>query len=305
MKMLRSMMGLVIAFIVAGLIFTRAHAESCQGRIGTETNILGKTDYDPYSAIDLTDSHRISVRNSGTAPCSFALIFRSRAAAPELGGQVRYWLADGVHASLLTNVRAEAAPAARSHGPIPASEAAYIDYQLKIPRGQFAAPGPIADSVELELYALDDSGKLITPALQITTLSINYSVARVMSVNIKGTSATTTTLGFGQLSEGLQRSVDIQVRSNAAYQLDVTSDNLGVLALTPQARGQHWFVPYTVMLDRHPLRLKTGASLRELPPSRPERDANHSLEVTIGDATQKRAGRYEDIITIEITGAGL
>jgi len=39
------------------------------------------------------------------------------------------------------------------------------------------------------------------------------------------------------------------------------------------------------------------------PPTRPEADASHALNVTIGEVGQKRAGRYEDIITIEIKGA--
>jgi hypothetical protein len=123
-------------------------------------------------------------------------------------------------------------------------------------------------------------------------------------VNIKGAD-TTTTLSFGKLAEGQQRLVDIQVRSNSSYQLDVNSDNNGALALTPKVPGQIWSVPYAATLDGQPLRLTMGASLQNLPPTRPEQDASHRLKVTIGDTARKRAGRYEDVITIEIKGGGL
>lgn len=297
-----AILSLAVFCLAASLLNGHAAATPCQGQIGAETSIIGKTDYDPYSAVDLSDNYHISISNIGSEPCAFALIFRSHEAVPKLGNQVSYQLANAAHDALLTNAPAASAPTARSDGPVPPSQTAQIDYQLMIPRGQFAAPGQITDTVDLELYAVDESGGVISPPLQTTMLSIGYTVARAMSVNIKG-GGTTTTMSFGALAEGQQQSVIIDARSNATYQLDVSSDNGGALILTPGIAGQDWSIPYAAMLDQQPLSLSQGASLQNLQPTQPGYDASHSLMVTIGDANRKRAGRYEDVITIEIRGA--
>jgi hypothetical protein len=124
----------------------------------------------------------------------------------------------------------------------------------------------------------------------------------VLSVNLKG-GELATTLSFGALAKGQQRTVEIQARGNQSYRLDVSSDHRGVMTLTPRIQGQDWSVPYMAALAGQNLDLSRGASLRDLPPTRPESDASHPLVITIGEVGQKRAGRYEDVITIEILAA--
>jgi hypothetical protein len=195
------------------------------------------------------------------------------------------------------------APAARLRTPLAPAAATQIEYQLSIPRGQYASSGgSYRDTLDLELYALDDKGRLSAAPLQTTTLSISYAVASVLSVNIKGGDATTT-VNFGTLAKGQQRTVEIQARSNQGYRLDVSSDHRGVLALTPKVPGQDWTVPYAATLGGRPLNLSGGAILLDYPPTRPESDASHFLTLMIGDPGYKRAGSYEDVITIEIKGA--
>ena len=77
------------------------------------------------------------------------------------------------------------------------------------------------------------------------------------------------------------------------------------MVLTPKVPGQDWRVDYTASLGGEALNLGTGSSLRNQPPVPPEKDASHELTVTAGDVARKRAGRYEDIITVEIRGANL
>jgi hypothetical protein len=301
------MQALMIAWpiaVLAAAFGPPAHATSCRGQIGTETAVIGKTAYNPFSPANVADLYRIGITNTGAEPCSYALVFRSKTAQPKLGGKLVYSLANLGNPALLTNAPAAMAPAARLRAPLARSATAQIEYQLLIPRGQYAAPAtPLRDTLDLELYALDTSGRLSGPPLQTTTLSISYAVAQVLSVNIKGGDSATT-VNFGALAKGQRRTVAIQARSNLGYRLDVSSDNHGVLALTPKAPGQDWTVPYAATLGGRPLDLAGGASLLDFPPTRPERDASHSLTVSIGDVRQKRAGRYEDVITIEIR-AGL
>lgn len=281
-----------------------ARAASCQGQIGAGTSITGKTAYDPYSPTPVSDTFQITVRNIGDDACSYALIFREQKRRLRLGGVLAYGLADEGGRPFLTDMPPAAAPALCTRTPLPPSGTAEIAYQVQIPRGKFAAPGTYRDAVDVELYALDGGGGLVMPPLQTTALSITYTVAQVMSVNIKGGGAATT-LNFGALRKGQQMSVDIQARSNEPYQLYVTSDNGGALVLTPKVSGQDWRVGYTASLGGAALNLSRGSSLRNQPAVRPEQDASHELTVTAGDVAQKRAGRYEDVITVEIRGANL
>ena len=280
-----------------------ADAAACQGQIGAGTSITGKTAYDPFSPANAAGTYQIAITNSGAAACAYALIFRNKAAYTRLGSTLAYSLADGGSPSLMTSAPAAMAPAARSKGVIAPGGSGQIEYQLIIPRGQFAEPGTYQDNADLELYALDETGRLGASPLQTTALQISYTVQRVLSVNIKGADASMTTLRFGTLSKGEERTVEIQARSNLSYQLDVASGNRGSLMLTPTVPGQDWAVPYTAALGGRVLSLSGGTSLQNLPPTRPEADASFPLTVTIGKVAQKRAGRYEDVLTIEIKGA--
>lgn len=295
--------GLGIATLLAGLAGQgSADASECRGRIGSETSISGRTAYDPFSPMDVTDDYRITVGNTGAAACAFGLLFRSQAGQAMLGGTLAYDITGSGGSSLLTGATAAMAPLARLTAPLAPNASDAIPFQIVIPRGQFAAPGAYRDTALLELYALDTAGRPIGGALQTATLAIGYTVPRLLSVNIKG-GGTATTVAFGALSQGQQRTVVIESRSNQTYQLDAASDNRGVLALAPKIPGQNWSIPYTASFAGRPLNLAGTSGLRTLPPTRPESDASFPLTVTIGEVGQKRAGRYEDVITVEIKAA--
>ena len=293
-----------IALIGAALLMTCTHAfaDACRGRIGPETSITGRTPYDPFNPAGVADDYRISISNVGADTCSFGLLFRSRSARPTLGARLAYDVTDARDASLLTAAPAVGAPMARLRAPLAANAVDAIEFQIDIPRGQFAAPDVYRDSVELELYALTPNGQPVGSPLDTTTLAIGYTLPRVLSVNLKG-GETATTLAFGTLTTGEQRTVAIEARSNEAYQLHVSSDNRGALMLTPKVQGQTWSVPYTVSLAGQRMDLTNAAALRNLPATRPGSDAGFPLTVTIGEVGKKRAGRYEDVITVEILPA--
>jgi hypothetical protein len=303
--MMRYLPKLWLIAMVAGMLAALAsttQAAVCRGQIGAGTTITGKTAYNPFSPADVSDSFQIAISNTGGDPCLYGLVFRSKAAQPKLGDTLIYNLADAANPALLTNLPAEMAPSARLRAPLAPGASTQMEYRLSIPRGQEAAPtGPYRDTIELELYALDTSGRLSATPLQATTLSISYAVARVLSVNIKGADAMAT-IGFGTLAKGQHRTIEIQARSNQRYQLDMESDHHGVLVLTPKVPGQDWTVPYAATLGGQPLDLSGRASPLDYPPTGPASDASHVLTVSIGDVGQKRAGRYEDVITIEIKG---
>ena len=291
-----------LALLACMALAGQSWAAGCQGAVGPETAIVGRTGYDPFNPADIADSYRISIANTGAAACVYGVVFRARDAHQRLGGTLAYGLTDMNGLALIADAPGAGAPLARLRVSLEPSAYGQIAFQVAIPRGQFAAPGIYRDTLDLELHALDANGRIQGAPLQTTALAIAYTVPRVMSVNIRG-GELATTLSFGTLAKGQQRVVEIQARSNEGYQLDVTSDNHGALGLTPKPPGRDWSVPYMATLGGRPLHLAGGTSLRSLPPTRPESDAGYPLAVTIGEVGQKRAGRYEDVITIEIRAA--
>jgi hypothetical protein len=277
-------------------------AADCQGQIGAGTSVIGKTVYDPYSPIEVADFYDIGIVNTGAEPCSYALVFKSRAAQPKLGDMLVYRLADRQRATSL-GITSSIALTARLTKPVAPSETARAEYAVIVPRGQYAPPGSdYRDVLDVQLHGLDVQGSLSTLPLQTATLSISYAVSRVLSVNIKG-GGSATTLNMDTLVKGKQRTVEIQARSNQAYRFEVSSEHRGALALTPAVPGQSWTIPYLATLGGQRLDLAGQSRLADQPPTRPESDAGHVLAVTIGDTDKKRAGRYEDIITIDIKAA--
>lgn len=290
------------AVMAASAMVSSAVASGCEGHIGPGAAIAGHMPYDPFSANGIAEEHRVSIVNAGAAPCLFGLRFRSAGMRPSLGGVLAYDIAAG-GVSLLAGASGASRPIARLRGPLAPGETGALEIVLIIPRGQAAAPDVYRDMPEMELLALDEHGQPSGAAVWTAPLAIAYTVPPVMSVNLRG-GETMTTLGFGELETGQQRGVVIEARSNQTYRLDVMSEQRGVLALTPAIPGQTWSVPYAATFAGQPLHLAGGtAGLRAQPATHPEGDASFPLVVTIGDVGRKRAGRYQDVITVEIRAA--
>ena len=271
---------------------------ACMGKIGNGTNVTGQTPYDPFNPSDTTDELKLNIRNTGDVACGYALAFRTPGGSAKLGKILTYFFTGLNGRPLLIDAMAKVPAASQLAGPVPVDGAEDFSYRVVIPRGQFAAPGSYADTLTLELYALDNAGKIGRSPVDSTTLRLSYTVPQLLSVNIKG-AGTTTTVDFGELTMGEQKTVTIQARSNHSYDLNISSGNHGAMTLTPPVPGHYWSVGYEARLNNLLLDLHNETSVQKLPPTHSE-DASHKLEVTVGDVAKKRAGKYEDVITVQI-----
>jgi hypothetical protein len=290
---------LSILLLLMSAMSRSAVADDCRGRISTGAGLSGLTEYNPYSPVDVADSFRLSIANVGNDACYFGLLFRPRIAAPKLGNTLSFEVKSTTGTSLLTMAPAVFAPLARLGSRLSPSATAAIEFQIVVPRGQFAAPGSYDTTIDLELYAAGYGGWFYGQSLHTAPLTITYRVAEELSVSLRG-GALATTLAFGGLERGAQRSVNIDVRGNRQYQLRVTSQNSGRLLLTPPIPGKDWAVPYSLALGGQTVTLSSSAYLAIRPPTLPNSDASYTATVTIGDVAGKRAGRYQDVITVEV-----
>lgn len=290
----------------------QAGGAACSGVIASPTDVAGKTAYDPYSPVSVSDTYEVTVTNTGAQPCAFALSLQGQGDRPVLGGRpvLKSNSVDGrlAYAILAANGREIdfSQPAAK---PVPhlvsasvaPNTSARIPFVVAIERGQAAAPGAFSDTLDLALYACAN-GAVTGARLDAGALTIRYAVPQSMSVNLKGGDPRTT-LSFEPFTEGAQRQTLIEARSNMGYRFKVSSENNGAMALTPAVPGQSWTAPYRASFAGKELDLRQPAAVVGLPATHPRADATYALTVTIGDVSKKRAGKYRDTITIEIDAA--
>jgi spore coat protein U-like protein len=112
--------------------------------------------------------------------------------------------------------------------------------------------------------------------------------------------ATSYVMDFGNLDQGESQAVDLKVRSNAGYTVEITSTNGGSMKHLSQAQ----FVNYQLEVNGGnqsfpgpgaPLVLGTASGVT------PENGVNFNLNFEIGDPTNKAAGQYQDTITVTAT----
>jgi hypothetical protein len=126
---------------------------------------------------------------------------------------------------------------------------------------------------------------------------LSIAVQEHLSINIAG-AGVRTTIDFGELSEGEQRHVRIDTRSNRRFQFDVLSRNGGVMVMAPPYETSR--IPYAMVIDGKALKLPDtvgpfgGTGLA---------GSQFDIAFTIGDILNKRAGLYRDEVTIEIRPA--
>jgi hypothetical protein len=279
-----------------------SYAATCSGDIISSMSLPGKTPYDPYSAIPVTDNYDITVLNTGSGPCVFALSIGA-SAAPEnrLGNTLIYTLTNPSGRSILIDP-AGTPPRAQFFSPaVPPKSTYTFQFQLRLERGQFALPGSYSDVLNITLCSTEGA-QIKMPCINKRPMTLTYTVPQSLSINLKG-GAHSMTMSFEPFASGTQRSVLIEARGNLPHRLNITSAKQGVMALTPPVPGHDWSVSYTAALAGRPLDLHQVITISDLPATHPRSDAVYNLMVTTGSVSGKRAGRYEDTITVEIVGA--
>ena len=126
-------------------------------------------------------------------------------------------------------------------------------------------------------------------------VTVTVSVAQVTQLSFAG-AATTLTMDFGELSSNASQNINVMAQATVPFDITWTSQNNGVLK---NLGDSTWSVPYAATLNGTTVNnstvytdLTTGGT----------QGASVSLPVvvTVGNTTNKKAGTYQDIVTIKI-----
>jgi len=179
-----------------------------------------------------------------------------------------------------------------------------VEVNLVVPEGQMVAAGAYADTVIFTAYELVAGvpGRVLdTRAVQVAA---TVSAVAGFEVVIEGARKTLHSgmlgkLDFGEIAEGQRMGFELEVRGNLGYDIEVGSENGGVLAGQGHAKGAS--IPYQLYLDGRSLSLAQPARVQESPATDFGRALNtHRFEVEIGRLGNAVAGKYRDDVTLTV-----
>ena len=172
-----------------------------------------------------------------------------------------------------------------------------IELTINIPESQYADAGTYRLPIDIKL--LDSNTEEVLAEEQLV---IEVLVAKKIYTNIAGahtnqnSSSRFAVVNFGVLKTNDSQRVSIQVRGNSLAEVKIKSENQGRLV---HQKDADLFVNYSVNVDGvaseldKPLRLvrQTDKTLAGVA---------YPMDIIIGDAENKFAGKYRDIITVEV-----
>lgn len=257
--------------------------------------------YEPFAAA--TGSHPIdvSIRNFGSSACQLRLAVVDATPGNDrtlerTGVALRYELLTPGGA-ILPNVL-DPGSAAPSFV-IEAGQSYKVSLFLEAPAGQVKPSGGYEDRLTFRL--LDPAG---APLLEHGKF-VGLQVRARAEVNLAGTTGSfasgvmNQSLDLGELSDGAQSRTFIQVRANESVNVTMRSENLGELRNSQVADAPG--ILYGVMVDGETADLGSGEHILSRRPALTLDGSAYEMILTVPPPGPRFAGRYSDIITIDVT----
>jgi hypothetical protein len=261
--------------------------------------------YNPFQAGAATASISLTLKNADGKPCPAAIAFYKSGApkASSAGASLNYRIL-GASGEELTH--SLAAPPARLDG---SGNASFITVgphatvtataTLSVMEGQVVVAGAYADQLTMHIFKNATNSAYVADLDAPLNITIGVNAQATLAIAGGGR---TTTLNFGNLFEGAQRSVHLLAYSNQGFRLTVSSDNSGVMKpVDAAALAEGWLVPYKVaILKAEPFYLAQQHTIALPPPAAGRNGLAIPVDVHVGPTAGQRAGVYRDVITIAI-----
>ena len=293
----------VLAAVWCGSASAQGHSGSppgqdCQLRIESASTNWIIRGYDPFSGNEPAGSFDVLFVNDGNHDCRFYPVFQSDLSSFGLrssdGTSVPYTLIDETDGYDATPLGGRTVR--RVNNPqvvVPSRSQQSVRYILSVDSGRL--PGDGLFNQTLLLQAERPNGEIL--AQRQMAVGIDVLPSAVMSLagaftRVDGRAD----VDLGALREGVANvPLNLNVQSTRAFELSVESQNNGKLRLA----GTEWSVPYQLLIDGRIAPNSTHAYASDSRPGR--RSATLPIGFLIGDAGQKRAGTYSDVVAISIS----
>lgn len=155
---------------------------------------------------------------------------------------------------------------------------------------------------ELRLAIQTPGGEPAAPTIPLNVILRSAPRAQVNiagSAGAFGSGSSVEVVDFGLAATGVSRRVFVQVRANAESTLSVKSQHHGVMRHLDMGEAGT-VVAYLLELDGQPVDL-SDAWTRRVDPPRTLDGVSLPLDFTLGAVAGQMSGRYEDLLTIDIS----
>lgn len=296
---------LLLLLLAAAAAPTPAAATRAAGCSDVTLAVPGNVilNYDPFDPDRETFDIDLLLRNRGPGPCRVGIALQGQAAgsirALTGNGRLSYEVqADGLAVPNDLQVPAlERVLPGRGDGPT------RVRIRFDIPAGLAIGAGRFDDVLTVRLFARE-AGQAAQIG-QDRFIAVRAIVPARAQVNLAGGDAGAfgdfriNAIGFGQLSQGLQRTAFLQVRATTPVLVAFRSRNDGLLrhaTLRHRVPG----IRYTLALDGAPIELGAGRSGVLKSPPLGRTGTSYAMTFEIGDVANRRAGHYEDLLTVTV-----
>lgn len=188
-------------------------------------------------------------------------------------------------------------------------ERADARFAITIPPDQFVPPGVYVSDMNVSVASVSASNPVsdtigsndIVDADDRDTLSVQIEVLNAARIGFAGTQGRHRVVDFGKLVTNATPTIPVAllVQATSPYELRFRSENAG--RLINVKAGRTWEVPYELSLGSELVDLSAGESRVSLKAATGSSGWQVPLDFRILDASNRRAGRYEDRLTVEIT----
>ena len=304
-----SILGVPLLVVVAAPVAAQV---DCALQIGTiQPPRLSDLRYDifarePVNGIGRVDVRRIADPATDGQPCAFVLTLLSEASGPDrllraATDELTYVVFDNdADRRVGANVDAVLEPTAfRAVMPAGVDEVT-VEFLVEVPPGQLARSGAYDGTITLTLY--DDVTDLLEDR---QSFSLGVDVYRQADVSVSTTSPafnlarTFETVDFGTLESGEIQNAFVTVRTTDNFAITLESENNWRLAHVGGV--DLGTIDYSVSINGNRVGLAPG-EVEAAAGLGPTGGAGRAFDVAfqIGNVDRRRAGRYEDLVTVTV-----
>lgn len=303
MKAIRSALGL--GGLLAAMLASGATAQTaprpttdCRLRMDTSAGSWIIQGYDPFSGNGSTGTFDLTFVNDGEGECRFYPLFQTDAAPFGLqangSARVPYTLLDTFGQYDATPIAGRTIRRTTNRPVVVQSHSQQlVRYIMTIQPGAIPGDGNFTQRLILNAEGVDGSPLAARQILLGIDVPPSATLGLAGAFRRNGGQAD---VDLGELVEGIaQVPLQLHVRSTRGYRLGLESLNGGVLRLA----GTQWAVPYRVVIDGKVATI--GSESAYVSSNRAGlRTDTLPLAFSIGDAANRRAGTYSDVLTVSI-----
>jgi hypothetical protein len=289
-----------IPSVAAAQVGPPLSSADCRLRIDTGSSTWVVRGFDLFNNTAPLGTYSVTFINEGAGECHFAPIFRLDSQPYGLSAgqtnRIPYGLVDLYADFVATPLSGRSERSlTRRFVSLNANEQQIVQFQFSVPLDYLKDDGEFVQDVILEAEQSDGS------VLGGRPLVVGVDVMPSARLGLQGAfemNGSQVSVNLGSLVEGVAPvPLQLSVQSTRRYRINVRSQNSGSLRLG----DSDWTVPYQVLVGDHRFALSGGSSEQVYGSGNGFRRETMPLSFIIGSTTDRRAGTYSDVVSIEVS----